>query len=255
MPSSYTSTFQIFSPRQIASLRRAGGILRECLQYVARLVRPGISTLELDRAAEQFIRTHGGIPAFLGYQGFTGTLCTSVNDAVVHGIPSKDQLLTEGDIVSLDGGVIVDGLYTDACTTVAVGMIAPDVRQFLDHTSQTLEDVIRDIVRPGVRIGDISSFIQKRLQKSGYEPVRVLTGHGLGDDLHQFPDVPNVGKPNTGPILPVGTMIAIEPIAVMGKPDVFTADDQWTILTKDGSLACHFEHSVLITEEGHELIA
>ncbi len=251
----YVDTCQLFSPAQIESLRKGGAILRDCLRHTALLVRPGMTTMDLDLEAEIFIRQRGGIPAFKGYHGFTGTLCTSVNDAVVHGIPSKKEKIKEGDIISLDGGVIFGGLYTDSCVTVAVGQIDPNVQAFLTHTSQVLEDVITEVVRPGVQVGDISSYIEKNLKKGGYAAVRALTGHGLGDNLHQFPDVPNVGKAGTGPVLPVGTMIAIEPIAVMGNPEVYTANDGWTVLTKDRSLACHFEHSVLIPEDGYEIIA
>ncbi len=250
----YTDTFQIFTAAQQDSLRRGGAILRDCLKHVASLVKPGISTLELDKAAEDFIRSRGGIPAFKGYHGFPGTLCTSVNDQVVHGIPSAGPLLKNGDIISLDGGVILDGLYTDSCITVAVGPIDPKTQAFLDHVSQTLEAVIVELVHPGTKVGDISHYIEKRLRSGGFGVVRSLTGHGLGDSLHQFPDVPNVGKAGTGPALPVGTMIAIEPIATVGSPEVYTAIDNWTVLTKDKSLACHFEHSVLITEDGCEII-
>ncbi len=250
----YTDTFQIFSAAQQDSLRTGGVILRECLKHVASLVKPGISTLELDAAAEDFIRSRGGVPAFKGYHGFPGTLCTSVNDQVVHGIPSAGPLLKNGDIISLDGGVIFDGLYTDSCVTVGVGQIDPKTQAFLDHVSQTLESVITELVHPGTRVGDISHYIEKGLRRGGFGAVRSLTGHGLGDNLHQFPDVPNVGKAGTGPALPVGTMIAIEPIATVGSPEVYTAIDNWTVLTKDKSLACHFEHSVLITEDGCEII-
>lgn len=250
----YTDTFQIFTAAQRDSLRRGGAILRDCLKHVASLVKPGISTLELDTAAEDFIRSRGGIPAFKGYHGFPGTLCTSVNDQVVHGIPSAGPLLKNGDIISLDGGVILDGLYTDSCITVGVGPIDPKTQAFLDHVSQTLEAVIAELVHPGTKVGDISHYIEKRLRRGGFGVVRSLTGHGLGDSLHQFPDVPNVGKAGTGPALPVGTMIAIEPIATVGSPEVYTAIDNWTVLTKDKSLACHFEHSVLITEHGCEII-
>lgn len=251
----YTDTCQIFTAEQQDSLRRGGAILRDCLKHVAALVKPGVSTLELDAAAEVFIRERGGVPAFKGYHGFPGTLCTSVNDQVVHGIPSAGPLLKTGDIVSLDGGVIFDGLYTDACSTVGVGDIDPKVQAFLDYVSQTLENVIAQIVKAHVKVGDISHFIERSLQRGGFGVVRTLTGHGLGDTLHQFPDVPNVGKAGTGPLLPVGTMIAIEPIATMGLPDVYTASDNWTILTKDKSLACHFEHSVIITAQGCEVVA
>lgn len=251
---SYDRQCQIFSEAQIASLRIGGAILRDCLKHVAAMVRPGLTTLDLDRAAESFIRERGGIPAFKGYHGFPATLCTSVNEEVVHGIPS-DRVLIEGDIVSLDGGVIFDGLYTDSCTSVAVGTVKPSLLRFMAHVEETLEAVIRDVVRAGIRVGDISAFIEKRLRKGGYRAVPVLTGHGLGDTLHQYPDVPNVGKAGTGALLPVGTMIAIEPIAVTGSPDVRTADDGWTVVTKDGSMACHYEHSILLTAGGIEIIA
>ncbi len=251
---SYTNDFQIFSKQQQASLFRGGSILRDCLTYLRTCVKPGISTKKLDELAEEFILSKGGKPAFKGYQGFTGTLCTSINDEVVHGIPSSKKILQEGDIISLDCGVIMDDLYTDSCITVAVGKIDAKVQHFLDVTSQTLEDVIT-IIKAGIHIGDISSFIEKSITKHGYGVVRMLTGHGLGDTLHQFPDVPNVGKPGTGPVLPVGTMIAIEPIVTIGSPEVFTEDDGWTISTKDHSFACHYEHSVLITESGCKVVA
>ncbi len=251
----YTDTCQIFDAKQQDSLRHGGAILRDCLKYVAGLVKPGISTLELDAAAEEFIVSRGGVPAFKGYHGFPGTLCTSVNDQVVHGIPSAGPLLKIGDIISLDGGVIFDNLYTDACVTVGVGEIDPKIRSFLVFVSETLENVIGEVVKAGAKVGDISSFIEKSLQRGGFGVVRTLTGHGLGDTLHQFPDVPNVGKAGTGFTLPVGTMIAIEPIATMGRPDVYTARDNWTVLTKDKSVACHFEHSILITESGPEIVA
>lgn len=251
----YADSCQVFSKSEQDSLRKGGAILRDCLQYVAPLAKPGVSTLALDRAAEEFILSRGGKPAFKGYHGFPATLCTSVNDHVVHGIPSDKQILQEGDIVSLDCGVIYDGLYTDACVTVGVGSISPNIKKFLTTVSNTLEEAIIDVVQGGMQVGDLSSFIEKKLQKGGYGVVRALTGHGLGETLHQFPDVPNVGKAGTGPILPVGTMIAIEPIATMGSPEVYTSTDQWTVLTKDGSLACHFEHSVLLTADGYEIIA
>jgi methionyl aminopeptidase len=252
---SHDQSFQIFTPEQIESLRTGGKILSDCLQHVASLVKPGVSTMDLDQAAEAFIRSKGGLPAFKGYHGFPATLCTSVDDEVVHGIPSAERILREGESVSLDGGVIYGGLYTDSCVTVPVGAIRSEIQTFLRTISETLEYVVAEVVRAGIHVGDISSAIERRLRKSGYAPVPTLTGHGLGTHLHQFPDVPNVGKRGTGPILPVGTMIAIEPIAVMGSPQVFTAQDQWTIITSDHSIAGHFEHSVLITEQGCEVIA
>jgi methionyl aminopeptidase len=251
----YDTRCQIFTPAQIESLRQGGAILRDCLQHLRPLAKAGVSTLELDDIAEDFIRGRGGKPAFLGYNGFTGTLCTSVNDRVVHGIPSPEEILKDGDIVSLDCGVIFDDLYTDACITVPVGTVGKPVLDFLQTVSDALEGVITHVVKGGVRVGDISAYVEKHIRAGGYTPIRVLTGHGLGDTLHQFPDVPNVGKAGTGPVLPAGTMIAIEPIASMKGEEVYTADDGWTVLTKDMSLACHFEHSLLLTENGCEVIA
>lgn len=247
--------FQIFTETEIKSIRKGGKILRDCLDYVRGLVRPGITTLSLDRAAEEFIRKRGGVPAFKGYYGFPATLCTSVNDEVVHGIPSAGRILNEGDIISIDCGVQFDGLFTDACLSVGVGSVSPKIRKFLNDLSVVLEEIVQDRVRAGVRVGDISFGIERRIKKHGYSPVPTLTGHGLGSKLHQFPDVPNVGQKDTGPVLPVGTMIAIEPIATMGRPEVYTATDKWTVLTSDCSLAGHFEHSVLITDQGAEIIA
>ncbi len=250
----YDDTFQLFNPAQIAALKVGGKILRDCLEHCRTLVRPGIQTKEIDRVAEEFILERGGRPAFKGYHGYPASLCISINDEVVHGIPGNRQV-REGDIVSLDGGVIYDDLMTDACITVPAGSIPRDAQKFLDVTSQTLESVIATVVRAGCKVGDISSFIQRSLEKAGYHPVRALTGHGLGSSLHQFPDVPNIGKAGTGPVLPVHTLIAIEPIATVGSPDVVTDPDHWTIRTKDHSLACHFEHTVLVTEGGCEVMA
>lgn len=245
---------QLLDARQIASLRKGGKILSDCLTHVAALVKPGVTTGELDALAETFIRDRGGRPAFKGYGGFTGTLCISINDEVVHGIPGK-RVIEDGDIVSLDGGVVYDSLYTDACVTVGAGTITPELKKFLQTTSDTLENVIKKVVKAGVRVGDVSSFIQKNLEKAGYHPVPTLTGHGLGSTLHQFPDVPNCGKAGSGPILPANTIIAIEPIPTIGSPEVYTEDDGWTIRTVDGSLSCHFEHTVLVLEGGCEIIA
>lgn len=248
------SGFQIFDPGQIDSLRKAGKALRECLQHTGASVKAGMTTKDLDIIAEKFIRAHGGTPAFLGYHGFTGTLCTSINDECVHGIPSKDRVLKEGDIVSLDCGVIVDNLYTDACITVPVGRVPKETLQFLDTTKQALEAACAQ-VRPGAQIGDISATVQETVEGGGYKCVRALTGHGLGDSLHQFPDIPNVGEHGTGPVLPAWTLIAIEPITSMGTANIREGDDGWTICTGDGALSAHFEHTVLVTEDGYEIIA
>jgi methionyl aminopeptidase len=251
----FTDHCQIFTEAEKTALRKGGAILRSCLEHLRPLVIPGVSTLELDRKAEEFIVSKGGRPAFKGYYGFPGTLCTSVNEEVVHGIPKANKVLRAGDIISLDCGVVFDDLYTDACISVGVGEIDPKHQRFLSFVSATLEEVVANVVKGGAHTGDISNFIETRLRKGGYAAVRTLTGHGLGTTLHQFPDVPNVGRAGTGPTLPVGTMVAIEPIAVIGRADVVTSEDGWTVLTSDQGYACHFEHSVLITEDGCEVVA
>ena len=248
------STFQIFTADQIASIRRGGAILRACLELVASRVRAGTTTKALDDAAEEFICSHPGAkPAFKGYRGYPATLCTSVNEQCVHGIPGP-RVLRDGDIVSLDSGVIFDGLYTDACITVPVGQVSPDVLNFLDVTQQALDDACA-IVRAVIRVGDISSTIQKTVEDAGYNCVHGLTGHGLGNSLHQFPDIPNTGRRGTGPVLPPMTLIAIEPITAMGRGDMLQEDDGWTIRTQDRSISGHFEHTLLVTEQGCEVMA
>lgn len=248
------SSFQIFSANEIELLRKGGKILRDCLIEAARHVKPGITTGHLDSIAEDFIRSYDGAsPAFKGYQGFPATLCTSVNEQCVHGIPGPRKL-NEGEIVALDCGVIYGKLYTDACLTVPVGQVSEDVLQFLRVSEDALERVCT-IIRPGVKIGDISSTIQTSIEEHGYSCVNGLTGHGLGTMLHQFPDVPNIGTAGTGPKLPVHTIIAIEPITAMGRPEVREDGDGWTIATKDGLFSAHFEHTVLVTAEGNEILA
>lgn len=248
------SSFQIFTSAQIASLRTGGKILRDCLLATAAKVRPGVTTKELDAFAEEFIRSHAGaVPAFKGYHGFPGTLCTSVNEQCVHGIPGP-RVLQDGDIIAIDSGVIYGGLYTDACVSVPVGDVPADVRTFLTMSEKALEEAC-SIVAPGIRVGDISSTIQRFIEGHGYSCVNGLTGHGLGTALHQFPDVPNVGKAGTGPVLPAHTIIAIEPITAMGGPKIREEADGWTIVTADGSLSAHFEHTVLVTETGVEMLA
>jgi methionyl aminopeptidase len=245
--------FQILTPAQIKSLRTAGKILRECLEATANYAKAGMTTKEIDEFAEEFIRSRGGIPAFKGYNGFTGTLCTSVNEECVHGIPGP-KVLNNGDIIGLDGGVIYDKLYTDACITVPIGEVPFETIRFLEVSKAALEAAV-SIVKPGTKIGDISSMIQAVVEGGGYRCVNALTGHGLGSELHQFPDIPNTGTKGTGPTLPAWTLIAIEPITSMGGPGIRELEDGWTIVTADGSLSAHFEHSVLVTEDGCEVLA
>lgn len=255
VPSSspFMSSSQIFTDAEIASLRKGGAILRECLKHVASKVTSGVTTEELDRLAETFIRDHGAVPAFKGYRNFPATLCISINEECVHGLPGP-RTLKEGEIISLDGGVLLDGLNTDACVTVGVGHISPSAQQLLDVTKGALDHSLA-IVRSGVQVGDISSTIQHTVEESGFHPVISLTGHGIGKSLHQFPDIPNIGEAKTGPRLPARTVVAIEPIVSAGSSRVKEADDGWTLRIADGALSAHFEHTVLVLEDGCEVLA
>lgn len=252
MSEPYKTTCQIFSPEQIESLKKGGKILHDCLWEIALLVRPGVTTMELDHAAEAFIRDQGAEPAFKGYHGYPATLCTSVNDACVHGVPS-DEPLEEGDIISLDCGVLLNGLYTDSCITLPVGKISDQTQKLLDATQKALEAGLKKI-RAGGHTGDISSSIHEVLLRAGFDVVRPLTGHGLGDTLHQFPDVPNFGEAGKGHLLPANTIIAIEPISTAGSIDIREDPDGWTLRTKDGALSAHFEHTVLVREGKCEIL-
>ena len=248
------SDFQIFSEPEIESLRQGGKILRGCLDLMNEIVEPGLTTKDLDDKAEEFIRSHdGAVPAFKGYNGFPGTLCTSINEDCVHGIPS-DRVLQEGDIVSTDCGVLLDDLYTDACITIPVGEVSKDVTRLLDISLKALNRAV-SMITAGIHTGDISHTIQSYLESEGFKPVQSLTGHGLGSTLHQFPDIPNIGTAGTGPILPKHTLIAIEPIVSAGADTVKQQSDGWTYTITDGGLSAHFEHTLLVTEEGVEIIA
>lgn len=247
------SKCQVFTTAEIASFRKGGKILRACLEETAKHVRPGVSTGELDRIAETFIRDHGGLPAFKGYHGFPATLCISLNEEAVHGIPGK-RVLEEGDIVSLDGGVTYEGLITDACVTVGVGEISAEASKLLRVTGEALKKAVQ-VIRGGCRVGDISHAVQTHVEGSGCFILHALTGHGLGSTVHQFPDIPNYGKAGAGPILPAGTVIAVEPIVSLGSEEIREAADGWTVITKDGSLSAHMEHTILVTEDGCDVIA
>lgn len=213
----------------------------------------GMKTKEIDTLAETFIRDHGGLPAFKGYHGFPATLCVSINEECVHGIPGE-RVLRDGDLVSLDCGVIFDDLYTDSCITVGVGTVTADAQKLMDVTERALAHAVA-VVRAGARVGDISGTVQETVEAAGCRAVDALTGHGLGTTLHQYPDIPNVGRKGTGPVIPVDTALAIEPIVTLGKSRIHQEDDGWTITVADKSLAAHFEHTVLVTEDGCEVLA
>jgi len=229
---------------EIGLLRESNMLVSRTLGEIAALVKPGITTLYLDNVAETFIRDNRGIPAFKGYGGFPGTLCTSVNDEVVHGIPSV-YTLKEGDIISIDCGVILNGWYGDSAYTFAVGEIDEEVRRLLIFTKDSLEDGVKEAVA-GKRIGDISRAVQDRAESGGYSVVRELVGHGLGKRLHEPPEVPNYGKRGTGPKMENGLVICIEPMINLGRKETIQMRDGWTIRTADGKPSAHFEYAVAV---------
>lgn len=236
------------TPDEIEVMARASRVVAETLAMLRREVRPGITTEELDRLAEQFIRSHGGTPAFKGYRNYPKTLCASINDQVVHGIPSK-RALKEGDIIGLDLGAIVDGFYGDSAVTVAVGKVSPRVAQLLKITEESLFAGIAQAV-VGNRLSDISHAVQQHAEAAGFSVVTDFVGHGIGRQLHEEPQVPNYGKPGQGPRLQEGMVLAIEPMINMGKSGVRVLDDRWTAVTTDGSLSAHFEHTIAIQPSG-----
>lgn len=243
----------ITAPVEIAKLRRSGRIAAQALQTVIASVRPGVSTADLNAIAEQAITTQGGRPSFKGYEGYPNGLCTSINDEVVHGLPTADRRLQSGDIVGLDIGVDYQGLFSDHAITVAVGRVADKVQRLLNDTRQSLAIGIAAAV-VGRRVGDISAAIEEFLKPRGYGIVTQLTGHGLGYAVHEPPVVPNFGQSNTGAPLVVGMVLAIEPMVNLGTANVVTADDGWTVITADHRPAAHFEHTVLLTAKGPEII-
>lgn len=239
---------QIKSTDDIEKIRRASEIVARTLQVLSRHVQEGISTLELDAIAEAEIRQAGARPAFKGYRGFPRTLCVSVNEEIVHGIPSKRKL-KDGDIVSLDLGAIWDGFYGDAARSFAVGAITREAQKLIDVTRESLKIAIEQ-AREGNRIGDIGFAVQKFVESHGYSVVREFVGHGIGRNLHEDPQIPNYGKPGQGPRIKTGMVFAIEPMVCQGGPDVEILKDNWTAITRDRSLAAHFEHTLAITEDG-----
>ena len=241
---------QLKSAREIDLMAQGGKILGATVEHLRAAVRPGISTGELDEIAEAFIRSHdGAVPAFKGLYGFPGSICASVNSEIVHGIPSKKRVLNEGDIISLDVGVGYKGYFTDSATTVPVGEISADAQRLLDVTQESLEAGIAAATL-GNHIGDIGAAVQAVVERAGFSVVGDLVGHGIGVEFHEEPQVPNYGKPKRREKLVTGLTVAIEPMVNIGGPATRTLADRWTIVTLDGSLSAHFEHTVAITENG-----
>lgn len=236
------------SAAELRRLRVANALVAEVLGELRGIVEPGVTTRELDDVAENRVRAAGATPAFKGYHGYPATLCTSVNEQVVHGIPS-DRRLREGDIVSIDLGVVLDGFYGDSAVTVPVGAVSESAEMLLRVTEQSLARSI-DQARPGGRVSDLGHAVQRHVEAHGYSVVREFVGHGIGTSLHEDPQVPNYGKPGRGARLATGMVLAIEPMVSMGEPAVQVLGDGWTAVTRDGSLTAHFEHSVAITRDG-----
>jgi methionyl aminopeptidase len=245
-----TQAIEIKTGEQFAKMREAGLVVAHTLAAVAAAVRPGVSTAELDALAEREIRAAGATPSFLGYHGYPATICTSVNDQIVHGIPSPARLLAEGDIISVDCGAIVDGWHGDAAVTVGVGTISAEHTALLSACEAALWQGIAQ-ARDGGRLSDISHAVETSIRQAGpYGVVEEYTGHFIGTAMHMDPPVPNYGRPGRGPRLRAGMALAIEPMIMLGDPETVLLDDEWTVVTADGSWAAHFEHTVAITADG-----
>jgi methionyl aminopeptidase len=244
---------ELKSRDEIERIREASLVVHEVLELLARAVAPGVTTAALDRLAEARTRELGAVPAFKGYHGYPASLCISVNDEVVHGIPSPDRVLREGDIVGLDYGVVHRGFYGDAARSVPVGAVSAEARRLLQTTRQALERAIA-AAAAGSRLGDVGAAVQGFVESRGFSVVRDFVGHGIGRRLHEPPQVPNFGAAGTGVRLRPGMVLALEPMVNAGGPEVVTLEDGWTAVTADGSLSAHFEHTVAVTENGPEVL-
>ena len=244
---------ELKSAREIGLMRAGGHILADVVDRLRETVKPGLSTLEIDEDVEAFIRDRGALPAFKGYRGFPATVCISINEEVVHGIPSAHRRIKEGDIVGLDLGCIVEGYYADCAFTLAIGDVPTKVQQLLDVTRESLDVAIAEC-RPGRRLSDVSHSVQAHVERHGFSVVRAFVGHGIGRALHEDPQIPNFGDPGRGPQLRPGMVLAIEPMVTMGSWEVKVLDDGWTAVTRDGSLAAHFEHTIAVTDDGPEVL-
>lgn len=244
----------IKSAREIGLMREAGKILAKVHEELGAAIRPGMSTLDIDRLGEKLIRGYGCVPSFKNYNGYPASICVSVNDEVVHGIPDKNHILREGDIVSLDAGVIWQGYHSDAARTHAVGKISPEAEKLIEVTRESFFQGIK-YAKAGNHLGDISSAIQAYAESFGYGVVRDLVGHGIGTHLHEDPEVPNFAQKKKGIRLMPGMTLAIEPMINAGRPDVVWMDDDWTVVTDDGTLSAHYENTILITEGEPEILS
>jgi methionyl aminopeptidase len=247
-----TAMIILKTAEELERMRRAGRLAAEALREVAAAVRPGVAGSELDRIAEVFIRDHGGVPSFKGYRGFPASVCVSVNDEVVHGIPSRRRL-ADGAIVSIDLGAVVDGFHGDTAVTLPVGEVDRPLRRLLAVARESLYKGI-EAVRPGRSLGDVGAAVQRHAERAGFSVVRDFAGHGIGRHLHEEPQVPNFGEPRAGAALRPGMTLAIEPMINLGGFEVVMDGDGWTVRTRDGTPSAHFEHTVAVTERGAEVL-
>jgi methionyl aminopeptidase len=240
------------TPEEIDKMAASGAILARCLQMLRAKARAGVTTGELDKAAERFIRSQGAEPAFKGYRGFPGSICASPNSMIVHGIPGTYKL-GRGDILSIDVGVVLDGWVSDAAVTVPIGPVSPIATRLMQTTREALFAGVEQ-VRAGNHLGDVSAAVQHRVETDGFSVVRSLVGHGVGREMHEDPQIPNHGEPGTGPELEEGMVLAIEPMTTAGDDGIRVGSDNWSVYSSDGSLACHFEHTVAVTAEGPRIL-
>lgn len=245
-------SISIKSEKEIELMRESGRILANVLEEMMDFVKPGISTLDIDKKCAEIIKGYGCIPSFLNYNGYPATICTSVNSEVVHGIPKKSRILREGDIISLDCGVIYKGWQSDAARTIGVGEISKEAQKLIDVTQQSFYEGIK-FAKEGHHLHEISAAIQKYVEAHGYSVVRDLVGHGIGKNMHEEPQIPNFAQKRRGPLLEAGMTLAIEPMVNAGRYDVYWEDDDWTVVSDDGSLSSHYENTVLITKGEPEL--
>jgi methionyl aminopeptidase len=240
------------SPEEIEAIAASGRILARCHRLLRGKARPGVTTQQLDEAAERFIRSQGAVPSFKGYRGFTGSTCLSPNSMVVHGIPGPYEL-QRGDVLCVDIGVTLDGWVSDAAVTLAIGQVSPVARKLLATTRASLFEGLEQ-ARPGNRLGDVSHAIQRRVEADGFSIIRSLVGHGVGRDMHEDPQIANFGRPGTGPELEEGMVLAIEPMVNAGRHEVRMGSDGWAVYSQDGSLTSHFEHTVAVTADGPRIL-
>lgn len=244
---------EVKSQDELATMRRAGAVVADILVLLSGLIKPGLTTGQIDQIAREELKKRGAKPAFLNYHGFPGVICLSVNHEVVHGIPSDKRVLKDGDIIGIDFGCVIDRFYGDSAVTVGVGGVSPEAAKLIRVTRESLEKGIA-AVKAGARVGDIGAAVQARAEAEGYGVVREFVGHGIGRALHEEPPIPNYGKAGTGPRLKAGMTIAIEPMINLGGAEVETLADGWTAVTKDRKLSAHFEHTVAVTETGYDIL-